>query len=191
MHHITTNLTVWPLLRLARSRQSQWYPMHMRLNGASKTLIQLIDGVFPIFDLIQCKNMVPRQQSDRFSAPEPPTTSAPPQNQPAESADEVDCVALRWPLWMAAPHRWMREVDGSPMVALSWGFWPLVQTACPETEVPSRSSKRIKIKSVSVCVSVCLCVWGPKLSIWISVCVCVWCPKLLTKMCQTHKSSYS
>ena len=26
---------------------SQSYPMHMRLNGASKTLIRLIEGVFP------------------------------------------------------------------------------------------------------------------------------------------------
>jgi len=71
--------------------------MHMRLNGASKTLIRLIEGVFPIFELTQCKNMC-RQQSDRYSAPEPPTTAAPPPNESAESADEVGCGAARWPL---------------------------------------------------------------------------------------------
>ena len=103
------------------SDDSRQYPMHMRLNGASKTLIQLIEGVFPIFDLIQCKNTVPRQQSDRYLTPEPPMTAAPPPNESAESADEVGCGAARWPLWMAAVHWWMRPVDGSPMVALSCG----------------------------------------------------------------------
>ena len=29
--------------------------MHMKHNGASKTLLLLIDGVFPISDLLQCK----------------------------------------------------------------------------------------------------------------------------------------
>ena len=38
------------------------YPMHMRLNGASKTLIRLIEAVLPISHLIQCKNTAPRQQ---------------------------------------------------------------------------------------------------------------------------------
>jgi len=70
----------------------------MRLNGASKTLIQLIEGVFPIFDLIQCKNTCRQQQSDRYSTPELPTTAAPPPNKFAESADEVGCGAARWPL---------------------------------------------------------------------------------------------
>ena len=72
------------------SDDSRQYPMHMRLDGASKTLIRLIEGVFPIFDLIQSKNTC-RQQSDRYSAPEPPTTPAPPPNESAESADEVGC----------------------------------------------------------------------------------------------------
>ena len=80
------------------SDDSRQYPMHMRLDGASKTLIRLIEGVFPIFDLIQCKNTCRRQQSDRYSAPEPPTTAAPPPNESAESADEVDCGAAQRPL---------------------------------------------------------------------------------------------
>ena len=74
---------------------SQSYPMHMRLDGASNTLIRLIDGVLPIFDPIQCKNTCRRQQSDRYSAPEPPTTAAPPPNESAESADEVGCAGRR------------------------------------------------------------------------------------------------
>ena len=103
------------------SDDSRQYPMHMRLDGASKTLIRLIEGVFPIFDLIQCKNTCRRQQSDRYSAPEPPTTPAPPPNESAESADEVGCGAAQWPLWMAAVRRWMRPVDGSPW--LPCGVW--------------------------------------------------------------------
>ena len=55
---------------------SQSYPMHMRLNGASKTLIRLIEGVLPISHLIQCKNTVPWQQSDRYSAPRAATKRA-------------------------------------------------------------------------------------------------------------------
>jgi hypothetical protein len=31
---------------------SQLHPMHMKHNGATRTLLRLIDGVFPIFDLI-------------------------------------------------------------------------------------------------------------------------------------------
>jgi hypothetical protein len=49
------SLTASPL----DSDNSQWYPMHMKHNGAYKTLIRLIDGVFLSYHLIQCKNMVP------------------------------------------------------------------------------------------------------------------------------------
>ena len=34
-----------------KSDNSQWYPMHMKHNGTSRTHIRLIDGVFPIFAL--------------------------------------------------------------------------------------------------------------------------------------------
>jgi hypothetical protein len=47
----------------------------MKHNGASKTLIWLIDGVFPISDLLQCKLLRRRQQSGHThprSRPWPP-----------------------------------------------------------------------------------------------------------------------
>jgi len=127
VHYITTNFTVQPVLCLsARCSLTQipkeWYPMHMRLDGASKTPIRLIDGVFLSYHLIQCKNKCQRQQSNHYSAwsyPRPPT-AVPPQNQSAESADEVDCVASRRQLWMAVV-RIRRRVDGSSMVSLSCG----------------------------------------------------------------------
>ena len=56
--------------------------MHMKHNGASKTLILLIDGVYPIFGLVQCIFMRRRQHSGRYSAPALPTTAALPQNVP-------------------------------------------------------------------------------------------------------------
>ena len=40
---------------LLDSDNFQRYLMHMKHNGASKTLIRLIDGVLPISHLIQCK----------------------------------------------------------------------------------------------------------------------------------------
>ena len=58
-----------------KSDGSQLYPMHMKHNGASKTLLLLIDGVFPISDFIQCKLHCRRQQSGRThprSRPRPP-----------------------------------------------------------------------------------------------------------------------
>jgi len=83
-----------------------------RHNRASRTLLRPVDWLFLSYHPVQCKNTVPRQLSDRYSAPEPPTTAAPPQNESsesAESADEVDCIVLQPLLWMAAVHRWMRR----------------------------------------------------------------------------------
>ena len=112
---LVPHLAVWPLLRL--SAQFRRYPMHMRLNGASKTLIWLIEGVLSLSHLIQCKDTVPRQQSDRYSASEQHTTAARPQNELPESADEVDFVAARRPLWMVV---WPWLPWGV------WSFWPLL-----------------------------------------------------------------
>jgi len=116
------------------------YPMHMRLNGASKTLIRLIEGVLPISHLIQGKNTCRRQQSDCYSAPEPPTTAAPPPNESAESADEVDCSAAQRPLWMAAVHGKMREEDSSPW--LPCGVWSF-DVAFPETGAPAQNKSSL------------------------------------------------
>jgi hypothetical protein len=64
------------------SAGSQLYPMHMKHNGATRTLLRLLDGVFPNSAYIQCILMRRRQQSGRYSAPALPTTTAPPQNVP-------------------------------------------------------------------------------------------------------------
>jgi hypothetical protein len=117
-----------------KSNDSQWYPMHMKHNGASKTLIRLIDGVSPIFHLIQCKNTVPRQQSDRYSAPEPPTTTAPPQK---ESPNNVDCNALLRPFWMAADYRW-------------WGGWMVHNDLCSFSCV-LRAGQRSFLRAATFC----------------------------------------
>ena len=61
---------------------SQLYPMHMKHNGATGTLLRLIDGVFPIFDLYTVYIDAAAKQSGRYSAPALPTTTAPPQNVP-------------------------------------------------------------------------------------------------------------
>ena len=92
----------------------------MRHNGASQTLLRPVDWLFLSYHPVQCKNTVPRQLNDRYSAPEPPTTAAPPQNESAESADEVDCIASRRPLWMAAVHRWMRRWTVRPCCLGVW-----------------------------------------------------------------------
>jgi hypothetical protein len=44
---------------------SQLYPVHMKHNGATRTLLQLIDGVFPIFGL----NHTPRVSIDTTTEP--------------------------------------------------------------------------------------------------------------------------
>jgi hypothetical protein len=61
---------------------SQLYPMHMKHNGATRTLLRLIDGVFPNLAYIQCKLLWRLTQSGRYSAPALPTTTALPQNVP-------------------------------------------------------------------------------------------------------------
>jgi hypothetical protein len=54
----------------------------MKHYGASKTLIRLIDGVYPISNLLHSKLLPRRQQSGCYSAPELSTTAALPQNVP-------------------------------------------------------------------------------------------------------------
>ena len=65
---------------LLKSDDSQLYPMHMKHNGTSITLLRLIDGVYPIFGLNTHKLLQRLTQSGRYSAPKPPTTAAPPQS---------------------------------------------------------------------------------------------------------------
>ena len=87
-----------------KSGDIQWYPMHIRHNGASKTLLLLIDGVFPISDFIQCKLHCRRQQSGRThprSRPRPPRCHR--TFQWVRWWDWLRC-ASRLPLWMAAVH---------------------------------------------------------------------------------------
>jgi hypothetical protein len=64
---------------------SQLYPMHMKHNGATRTLLRLIDGVFPNSACVQCK-LLRRTQSGRYSAKALPTPTALRQNHPTESA---------------------------------------------------------------------------------------------------------
>ena len=87
--------------------------MHMNHNGASKTLIRLIDGVNPISDLIHSKLLQWRQQSGLYSAPEPPTTAALPQNIPLGLL-----MRLVAPLWMVAVHDEDEEEGGVCIVAV-------------------------------------------------------------------------
>ena len=85
-----------------KSDDIQWYPMHMRHNGASKTLLLLIDGVFPISDFIHCKLLCQRQQSGRThprSHPRPPRCH---RTSPWVRWWDRLRRASRLPLWMAA-----------------------------------------------------------------------------------------
>ena len=87
-----------------KSDDTQWYPMHMKHNGASKTLRLLIDGVYPISDLIHCKLLWRRQQSGRTqprSRPRPPRCH---RTFPWVRWWDWLRRALRRPLWMAAVH---------------------------------------------------------------------------------------
>jgi len=82
------------------------------------TLLRPIDWLFlSYYHPIQCKNTCQRQQSHCFSAPERPTTTASPQNQSAESADEVDCVAAR------SRSEWRPFID-------EWGRRTFVMVPC-------------------------------------------------------------
>jgi len=54
----------------------------MRHNGAIRTLLRLIDLVFLSYHLYTAKSWWLRQQSGRYSSPEPPTTTALPQKIP-------------------------------------------------------------------------------------------------------------
>jgi hypothetical protein len=65
-----------------KSDGSQLYPMHMKHNGATRTLLRLIDGVFPNLAYIQCKLLWQLTQNGRYSASALPTTTALPQNVP-------------------------------------------------------------------------------------------------------------
>jgi len=55
-----------------------------------------------------------RCHDSKATATQPLSRPRPPPPPANESADEVDCVVARRPLWMAAVHRWMRRVDGLP-----------------------------------------------------------------------------
>jgi hypothetical protein len=61
---------------------SQLYPMHMKHNGATRTLLRLIDGVFPNSAYLQCKLLQRPTQNGCYSAPALPTTTALPQIVP-------------------------------------------------------------------------------------------------------------
>ena len=67
--------------------------MHMKHNGATRTLLRLIDGVFPNLAYIQCKLLWRLTQSGRYSALEPPMTATLPQNVPLSPLMRL--VALR------------------------------------------------------------------------------------------------
>jgi hypothetical protein len=80
------NITILPISQFDHfsafqldSVNAQWYPMHMKHNRASKTLIRLIDGVFPIFALNNVNKLL-RQRKAAALIPEPPMTTTPPQN---------------------------------------------------------------------------------------------------------------
>jgi hypothetical protein len=110
--------------------------MHMKHNGASKILLLLIDGVFPIFQIptlysVSCCGgdnkaaaLIPGAAHDHRAATE----------RSPESADEIGCAlrrAPRRPLWMAAVH--MNEVgDGSPSLAC----FPLVFACAKKSGAP-------------------------------------------------------
>ena len=64
--------------------------MHMKHNRASKTLIRLIDGVFPIFALNNVDKLL-RQRKAQLFIPEPPMTTTPPQIHFALRGAAVSC----------------------------------------------------------------------------------------------------
>jgi len=121
-------MTVRPLLRLfARNWRfltiSDAYEAQQSLSNTPQTSWLVVSIIPPNTRL---KN-VPGQQSGRYSAPEPAhdhRAATEPSTESAD-ADEVDCVAPRRPLWMAAVHRWTRRAVGTP--CLPCGVWSFCQ----------------------------------------------------------------
>jgi hypothetical protein len=75
--------------------------MHMKHNGASKTLLLLIDGVFPISDLYSVKYVAGNNKSAALSPGATHDRRAATERY-TESTDEIGSAARR--LWMAAVH---------------------------------------------------------------------------------------
>jgi hypothetical protein len=81
----------------------------MKHDGASRTLIRLIDGVFPISDLIHCKLRKLRTNGGKAELLSPRARSRP---RPPRCHRTI---LLSPPmLWKAAAHRIMMRADGSP-----------------------------------------------------------------------------
>ena len=108
MHNITPHFTVRPLLHL--SAQIRRLPIISYAYESQRSLQNTppVDwwGISK-FGLNQCKLLRRRQQSGRYSAPEPPTTAALPQNVPLSPlmrlvAPRVAAAALDGgrPWWM-------------------------------------------------------------------------------------------
>jgi hypothetical protein len=75
---------------------SQLYPMHMKHNGATRTLLRLINGVFRNSAYLQCKLLRRPMQNSRYSALALPTTTALPQIVPLSPLMRLvaQCVAV-------------------------------------------------------------------------------------------------
>jgi len=68
------------------------YPMHMRLNGASKTLIRLIEGVLPISHSYSAKT---RCHDSKATATQPPSCPRPPRRHKTSPLSPLSPL-MRW-----------------------------------------------------------------------------------------------
>jgi hypothetical protein len=83
----------------------------MKHNGATRTLLQLIDGVFPIFGLYTVYIGVVATTKRPLLSPGTVHNHRTATEHSPKSADEVDCVTAWQPLYMAAVHRRMNCIQ--------------------------------------------------------------------------------
>jgi hypothetical protein len=109
--------------------------MHMKHNGATRTLLQLIDGVFPIFDLYTVYIDAAATTKRPLLSPGAAHNHRAATERPPESSDEIGCAARSGGRSGWRPFMMNGEEDGTPsstakMSSLVQNYLPRKQK-CP------------------------------------------------------------
>jgi hypothetical protein len=106
--------------------------MHMKHNGATRTLLQLIDGVFPIFDLYTVYIDAAATTKRPLLSPGAAHNHRAATERPPESSDEIGCAARSGGRSGWRPFMMNGEEDGTPSstAKMSADHWS--KTFCPE-----------------------------------------------------------
>ena len=104
----------------------------MKHNGATRTLLQLIDGVFPIFDLYTVYIDAAATTKRPLLSPGAAHNHRAATERPPESSDEIGCAARSGGRSGWRPFMMNGEEDGTPSstAKMSADHWS--KTFCPE-----------------------------------------------------------